>query len=118
MPIAPPIHALTKQNLAHAPDGPGVYALYLHDGELQLIFYGGSLHSVRDRLRNHQSGNCDPCTKQATHFACEATPVEQVLARHAGLMFDHHRENGRLPQCNDVTNWPEWFALDRDSFGR
>ena len=79
-----------------APANPGVYALY--DGN-QLIYYGASDKSIRDRLRSHKGGYMGPCTQYATHVNWEVT--RWPFAREQELLREFKQAYGRLPRCND-----------------
>lgn len=96
MPITGSLLQFTDYNISIAPDSMGVYALH-QDGDL--IYYGSSMASIRDRLRSHKSGAEGPCTKTASHFNTELTsrPVE----REKELLEEFQRQYGRLPKCNE-----------------
>jgi len=78
------------------PESPGVYALY-SNGEV--IYYGSSTTSVRDRLKDHQSGREGRCTQSATHYNYDTTMSDPVAAERA-LLTQHQKTYGRLPRCN------------------
>ena len=49
-------YEFTSKNVDHAPDKPGVYALYYGD---EIIYYGwaqGDTVTIRSRLQSHKSG--------------------------------------------------------------
>lgn len=96
------IYELTEDNLAKAPIGAGVYGLYKRSTRVnELIYIGGSLASVRDRLQGHVNDNREGCTDAATHFSCIATSAEDVRSRQSLLIAEFEDTLGRLPRCND-----------------
>ena len=68
MPVAGDGYRLSQENINKAPDKPGVYALY--DGD-QLIYYGSSGDSIRDRLQRHYDGGEGRCTQAASGYKRE-----------------------------------------------
>ena len=62
MPVAGDTYDLTQDNISKSPDEAGVYALF--DGG-QVIYYGSSTDSIRDRLQRHFSGDEGPGTQAA-----------------------------------------------------
>jgi hypothetical protein len=96
------LHELTRGNLTKAPIGPGVYGLYRRDAKSnELIYVGGCVRSVRDRLERHLLRNGKACARAATHFSSEALVAEDVPSRQASLITQFQDTIGRLPRCND-----------------
>ncbi len=89
-------YAFTKGNVDKSPDAPGVYALY--DNE-ELIYYGQSEVSIRERLQSHQSGDEGRCTQQATHYSREEH--SDPVSREVVLLRTFKLQTGRLPRCNE-----------------
>lgn len=97
MPISTPKHQFTVSHInAYAPHTRGVYALYDNG---QVVYYGKSNYSVRDRLLSHKAGNEGRCTQHAALFNTEyATNPE---ARERQLLREHYAKHGKLPRCNE-----------------
>ncbi len=103
--IASPFYPFVADNLDHAPNGPGVYGLYVRDGRThRTIYIGGSLTSVRTSLHRHLLANGQACTRTATHFNTEITDVEYVVSRQAAILTAHRKAAGEFPLCNDPQN--------------
>lgn len=97
MPINNNKYSFKEINLVYAPDHSGVYALW--DGS-ELIYYGKSEDSVRDRLSQHLNGHDGYCTKNASHFQTETS--YNPSSRERELLNEYRYQYGRLPRCNDV----------------
>lgn len=97
MPISGSFHSFTRDEIARAPEAPGVYQL---DTNTELIYYGSSTVSIRGRLASHYAGNEGPCTQQATFFKTEVS--YRAREREQQLLTEYVTLHGRLPRCNDV----------------
>jgi hypothetical protein len=96
MPISGQRWAFTKASVSNAIDRPGVYALF--DGA-ELIYFGQSERSVRERLLRHLNGLEGRCTQGASSFVeeeCVNPPVREAI-----LLEEFDRKHGRLPRCNE-----------------
>lgn len=85
----------------YAPDSSGVYGLY--DQFHNVIYYGKSDVSVKDRLLSHFSGNEGRCTQSATYFNFESPAYPNPIKREEELLQEHRKIYGELPKCNDVS---------------
>jgi len=90
-------YTFNEKNIGNAPNEPGVYALY--DGS-QLIYYGSSTKSIRDRLQSHFDGDDGPGTKGASTYKREI--CNNGLQRERELLQAYTNHNSILPRCNDV----------------
>jgi excinuclease UvrABC nuclease subunit len=91
-------YEFTSKNVDHAPDKPGVYALYYGD---EIIYYGwaqGDTVTIRSRLQSHKSGREGACTEKATHYRREVT--DNAEEREKQLLLEYRQQHGRLPRCN------------------
>ncbi len=98
MPIQGDYQSFTPERIEGAPAQPGVYQL---DTMPDIIYYGSSTISIRDRLRSHYAGNEGPCTQRAQFFKTEVNAAP--LGRERELLQEYYNGHGRLPACNDVT---------------
>src|SRR6266702_8831392 len=95
MPIDAPYHRFDDATIdAEAPDAPGVYQLEM---QVEIIYYGSSTTSIRDRLRSHKSGAEGSCTQQAGWFRFEKTSTP--VTRERQLLQEYERLHGTLPKC-------------------
>ncbi len=93
-----PRFAFTRAALEHAPEEPGVYALF--HGE-EMIYLGRAStreHSIRRCLLEHQDGARGACTMKATRYTWEISVWP--AAREAELLKQFRREHRRDPRCN------------------
>src|SRR5712692_4390806 len=91
-------YELTSKNVDHAPDKPGVYALYYGD---EIIYYGwaqGDTVTIRSRLQSLKSGREGACTEKATHYRREV--ADNAEEREKQLLLEYRQQHGRLPRCN------------------
>ena len=82
------------------PAYPGVYALY--EGE-ELIYIGSSTDgTVKDRLKDHESGEVGYCTQQATAFCSEAVAFPDEPEAQEGELLRRYKldHDCNLPKCN------------------
>ena len=100
------LRAFSDDNIAHAPEKAGVYALYRGD---RLIYIGRAegglaITTIRAHLKNHQAGRFGPLASQATHYRCEvhADPV----TREHELLREYEARYGQPPLCNYVSYLP------------
>ena len=95
------IHKITEIDSFYL-EYPGVYALY--EGE-ELIYIGSSTEqTVKDRLKDHESGEEGNCTQQATAFCAERVlPPNHPEEKEEGLLELYKLRHEGLPRCNDVS---------------
>ena len=106
MQISGELRPFSEDDIDHAPEEAGVYALYREDS---LIYIGRaegglSMTTIRARLKNHQAGRFGPLTKAATHFRCEVRC--DPVARERELLREYERLHGQLPCCNYASYLP------------
>lgn len=106
MQISGDLRTFSKDDIDHAPEEAGVYALYRGDS---LIYIGRaegglSMTTIRARLKNHQAGSFGPLTKAATHYRCEVRP--DPVARERELLREYEKLHGQLPRCNHASYLP------------
>jgi hypothetical protein len=85
-------YEFTSKNVDHAPDKPGVYALYYGD---EIIYYGwaqGDTVTIRSRLQSHKSGREGACTEKATHYRREV--ADNAEEREKQLLLDIGNNTG------------------------
>ena len=94
------IHKITEIDSFYL-EYQGIYALYEED---KLIYIGSSTEqTVKDRLKDHQSGKDGPCTQQATAFCAEEVPPpDDPGKKEEDLLELYKLRHGDLPQCNDI----------------
>jgi len=97
MPVQGDTYTFNAKNIGISPNEPGVYALY--DGS-QLIYYGSSDKSIRDRLQSHFDGDDGPCTEGSSVYKRET--CNNGLQRERELLQAFKNHSGDLPRCNDV----------------
>lgn len=106
MQISGDLRPFSKDDIDHAPEEAGVYALYRGDS---LIYIGRaegglSMTTIRARLKNHQAGSFGPLTKAATHYRCEVRP--DPVTRERELLREYEKLHGQLPRCNYASYLP------------
>lgn len=94
------IHKMTEIGSFYL-EYPGVYALY--EGE-ELIYIGSSTEqTVKDRLKDHESGKEGLCTQQATLFCAERVlPPNDPMEKEEDLLERYKLRHKHLPKCNKV----------------
>ena len=100
------LRVFSEDDIAHAPEEPGVYALYQGD---RLIYIGRAegglaITTIRAHLKNHQAGRFGPLASQATHYRCEVHP--HPVAREHELLAEYEARYGEPPPCNPVFHLP------------
>jgi len=97
--MGPAAITLTEAGVADSPAVPGVYLLY-RGNELTYIGVAEQGDGIRASLKNHHSGACAGCPRQATSFAYELT--HHPRRRHRQHLSAHReRHGGRVPPCNE-----------------
>lgn len=86
--------ALTPPIVSREPASPAVYVLF-DTGEV--IHIGGGT-DARACLENHLDGVDSPCTRDATHYCVEFTPLHD--ARRDALLRSYVRQFNRYPRCH------------------
>jgi len=97
MPVEGSSYTFNEKSIGNSPNEPGVYALY-NGG--QLIYYGSSTKSIRDRLQRHHNGDEGVCTQDATSYKRET--CSNGLSRERALLTAFQDHNGQLPRCNGL----------------
>lgn len=100
------LRVFSKDDIAHAPEEAGVYALYQGD---RLIYIGRAeggltITTIRAHLKNHQAGHFGPLASQATHYRCEVH--SDPVAREHELLREYEARYGHPPLCNHISYLP------------
>ncbi|HYD58691.1 MAG TPA: hypothetical protein VEB41_17435 [Burkholderiales bacterium] len=93
-----PRYAFTPAAIEHAPEEPGVFALF--EGQ-ELVFIGRALDrslSIRECLLRHQDGAHGACTMAATHYTWEIT--FSPAWREAQILAGYRARHRDAPRCN------------------
>ena len=100
------LRIFSEDNIAHAPEEAGVYALYRGDSLIYIGRAEGGLTvtTIRAHLKNHQAGHFGPLASQATHYRCEVHP--DPVAREHELLREYEALHGHPPACNHVSYLP------------
>jgi hypothetical protein len=88
---------LSAAVVEHAPEEPGVYALWQG---AELIYVGRTLaNGIKGCLLEHLAGRASHCTRDATHYSWEISLWPTL--RESELLAEFVAANKRRPRCNE-----------------
>ncbi len=98
MPSLQPAYPFAPELIAGAPNAAGVYALWERAELIYIGWAAGGPVTIRSRLIEHYTGQGDPWTQYATHYAWELN--DRPHARELELLKEYEAAFLRLPRCN------------------